>query len=67
MKNYQYLPEEEIQEVETIEMIDTCLGEHHHEINMGTGACTLCDCKAYVDDGKGFSRCTCGDRKMDHS
>ena len=33
----------------------------------GAGACTLCSCQAYDDDGSGFSRCKCGDRKMDHS
>lgn len=32
----------------------------------GTGPCTLCGCDGYTDDGSGFSRCKCGDRKMDH-
>lgn len=35
-------------------------------INAGTGPCSLCACDGYADDGSGFSRCKCGDRKMDH-
>jgi hypothetical protein len=35
-------------------------------IYAGTGPCTLCSCTGYSDDGSGFSRCTCGDRKGDH-
>jgi hypothetical protein len=35
-------------------------------IYAGTGPCTLCSCDGYADDGSGFSRCKCGDRKMDH-
>ncbi len=33
----------------------------------GTGRCTVCNnCTAFQDDGSGFSRCKCGDRKVDH-
>jgi hypothetical protein len=35
-------------------------------INAGTGPCSLCGCDGYTDDGTGFLRCKCGDRKMDH-
>ena len=35
-------------------------------IYAGSGPCTLCSCDGFADDGSGFSRCKCGDRKMDH-
>jgi hypothetical protein len=39
---------------------------HTHTIIAGTGACTVCSCKAYDDDGSGLFKCKCGDRKSDH-
>lgn len=43
-----------------------CDKGHDHTIIAGTGACTICSCKAYEDDGSGLYKCKCGDRKSDH-
>ena len=38
--------------------------EEHHEIHLGSGECSMCECKSYEKES--LLKCKCGHRKFDH-